>query len=268
MGLPKGVHEQRDFSVDNLSWDDLKKILDNSFDEIFVVNGKGIVIYVNEACERHYGLKPSEVIGKTVYYLVSEGYYSPALAPVVFHEKKTVTLEQITHLGKKLVVTATPVLNNKGEIEFVVMNSRDITHIEELKHGLEETKRLVEKYKQEVKELKQKELNFDGYIARSKKMRACLEIAQRVAPVDSTVLILGESGTGKNILAKYVHNMSTRKAGPFMSINCAAIPEQLLESELFGYCRGAFTGAEKSGKVGLVELAHGGTLFLELYAPS
>lgn len=258
-----GKLEQQNLQGNNLSWDDLKKILDNSFDEIFVVDGKGMVVYVNEACERHYGLKPSDVIGKTVHYLVNEGYYSPALAPVVFREKKTVTLEQVTNFGKKLVVTAVPILNNQGEIEFVVMNSRDITHIEQLKHDLDETRKLVEKYKQEVHELRQKEISFDGYIAHSKKMRACLQIAQRVAAVDSTVLILGESGTGKNVLAKFIHNHSTRKDGPFMSINCAAIPEQLLESELFGYCRGAFTGAEKSGKVGLVELADGGTLFLD-----
>lgn len=246
-----------------MTWEDLKKILDNSFDEIFVVDGKGMVVYVNEACERHYGLKPEQVIGKTVYYLVSEGYYSPALAPIVFREKKRVTLEQETNFGKKLVVTATPVLNDQGEIELVVMNSRDITQIENLKHDLEETKQLAQKYKQEVEELRQKELDNDGYIAQSRKMKSCIEMARRVAAVDSTVLLLGESGTGKNVMAKFIHNHSPRKHNRLVSINCAAIPEQLLESELFGYCRGAFTGAEKSGKVGLIELAHKGTLFLD-----
>lgn len=108
----------------NLSRDDLQQILDNSFDEIFVVNNKGIVVYVNDACERHYGLKPSDIIGKSIYSLSEEGYYAPAITPVVFAEKKRMTLEQQTNLGKKLVVTATPVIDDEDQIHFVVMNSR------------------------------------------------------------------------------------------------------------------------------------------------
>lgn len=246
-----------------LTKEDLKKILDNSFDEISVVNTKGIIVYVNEAGARNYGLTSAEMIGKTIYHLVNQGYYSPIIAPMVFKEKQRVTVEQQTVLGKKLVVTTTPVLNSEGEIEFIVFNSRDITQLEELKYNLEETKQLVAKHNQEVKELIKIEACFEGYIAQSNKMKECLAIAQRIAKVDSTVLVLGESGTGKNVMAKFIHNRSNRKEKSFININCAAIPEQLLESELFGYCRGAFTGAEKSGKVGLIELADKGTLFLD-----
>ena len=247
----------------NLNITDLRKILDNSFDEIFVVNGKGIVIYVNEACKKNYGLDPCEVIGKTVNYLVSEGYYSPALAPIVFRDKKTVTVEQETRSGIKLVVTATPVINNKGDVDFIVMNSRDITQIEQLKQDLYKTKKLVNLYKNKVDELVQQVSYFKGYSFTNQKMKTCLAMVQRVASVNSTVLILGESGIGKNVLAMDIHKMSPRKDGPFICINGATIPEHLLESELFGYCRGAFTGADKYGKVGLVELANGGTLFLD-----
>jgi PAS domain S-box-containing protein len=247
----------------SLNREDLLRILDNSFDEIFVVNGLGIVTYVNEACRKHYGLKPSEVIGKTVHYLLDEGYYSPALAPIVFRDKQTVTLEQETRSGVKLVVTATPVFNCNGEIDFIVMNSRNITQIENLKRDLDNTKKLVNHYKSKVDELIQQVSYFKGYTFRNKRMKMCLEMIQRVAKVNSTVLILGESGTGKNVLAMDIHKMSQRKEGPFICINGATIPEQLLESELFGYCRGAFTGADKYGKVGLVELANGGTLFLD-----
>lgn len=248
----------------SLSWDDLRKILDNSFDEIFVVNDKGVVTYVNDACERHYGLKPSEVIGKTVHYLESQGYYSPVLAPVVLQGKKRVTLEQETRFGKKLLVTCTPVFKNNGDIDLIVMNSRDITQIEQLKRDLDEAKKLVKEHKLEVEELKQKQINcFKEYTFLSKKMKNCMEMVQRVALVNSTVLILGESGTGKNVLANDIHKKSQRKDGPFICINSATIPEHLIESELFGYCRGAFTGADKYGKVGLVELADGGTLFLD-----
>lgn len=246
-----------------LNREDFKKILDNSFDEIFVVDSNCIVTYVNGACVKNYGLNPSEIIGKTIHHFISEGYYSPALAPFVFRDKKTVTIEQKTRSGITLVVTATPVFNNDGDIDFIVMNSRDITQIEQLKHDLNKTKKLVSHYKNKVDELVQPVSYFKGYSFTNSKMKSCLSLVQRVALVNSTVLILGESGTGKNVLAKDIHKMSPRKDGPFICINGATIPEHLLESELFGYCRGAFTGADKYGKVGLVELANGGTLFLD-----
>lgn len=241
----------------------LNEILNHSYDEIFVVNKKGVIIFVNDACERHYGLKPNEIIGKKIYSLIEDGYYNPAVAPIVFKEKKRVTVTQETHIGKKLVVTATPILNDAGDIELVIMNSRDITEIEELKCDLEETKKLVNLFEMEVKELRNKELKNSPLVIRSKSMEVCIELAQKVATTDSTILILGESGTGKNVMAKHIHDISNRKSGPLKTINCAAIPEQLLESELFGYHRGAFTGANQNGKIGLLELADKGTLFLD-----
>lgn len=246
----------------DLTLEEYKKIFENIYDEIFVINKDGIVVYINEACERNYGMKPSELIGKSIRQLASQGCYNPFIAPIVLKEKKRVTLEQETRMGIKLVVTATPVLDDHGEIQFVVMNGRDITQIADLKFDLQETEKLVKKFKNEIEELRKKELIYDNIIARSPEMEECLELSRRVASVDSTILILGESGTGKNVMAKYIHKMSQRKDGPFIHINCAAIPEQLLESELFGYCRGAFTGADKD-KMGLFELASGGTLFLD-----
>lgn len=252
-----------DINESCLNKEDLQKILDNSFDEIFVVDSNGIVTYVNQACIKNYGLNPSEIIGKTVHHLINEGYYSPALFPVVLKSKKIVTLEQKTRSGINLVVTATPVFNSVGDIDFIVMNSRDISQIEQLKQDLDKTKKLVNLYKDKVDELVQQVSYFKGYSFTNKKMQSCLSMVQRVSLVNSTVLILGESGTGKNVIAMDIHKMSPRKDGPFICINAATIPEHLLESELFGYCRGAFTGADKYGKVGLVELADGGTLFLD-----
>lgn len=105
--------------------------------------------------------------------------------------------------------------------------------------------------------------NEDQYLARSESMRECIELARKVSFADSTILILGETGTGKSALARYIHQISQRKDGPFHTINCAAIPDHLLESELFGYQAGAFTGANAKGKEGLIELADNGTLFLD-----
>lgn len=240
----------------------LRKIVDNSYDEIFVIDANGKILYVNDVSIENYGLKPSEIIGKSVWWFYEQGYCIPT-TPVALREKKRVTLETETSIGKKLVVTSTPVLDSKGNVEVVVANSRDITQIDKIKQNYEQTKQLLLKYKQEVVELRNKELLNCDFVAHSKKMQNLGELAQRVAPVDTTVLIVGESGTGKGVMAKYIHKMSKRQAGSFMSINCAAIPEQLLESELFGYAPGAFTGADKSGKLGLIELANIGTLFLD-----
>lgn len=241
----------------------LKKILDHSYDEIFVTDKNGITIYVNEACKRNYGVAPEQLIGQQAGQMAFEGLCFPAITPTIMREKKRVTLEQETITGRKIVTTAEPVFDENGELEFIIMNVRDIHQIDEIKHNLDKTLELVEKYKQEVEELRRREFKNDDLVARDKVMLDVLELAQRIAPVDSNVLILGESGTGKGVLAKHIHKMSSRKDGPFININCAAIPDQLLESELFGYAPGTFTGADKKGKMGLIELASGGTLFLD-----
>lgn len=247
----------------DLSWEDLKLILDNSFDEIFVIDPNGNTIYVNEACQRHYGAEPAELIGKPVQYVEEQGYCIPVLAPVFLKKKQRITLEQYTVFGKTLTVTSTPVFKKNGELRFLVLNSRDITDINCLRNDLEISKKMVEQYRNETKELKKTELEFAGIIAESPNMLNCLSLARRMGSVDANILILGESGVGKNVIANYIHKVSTRRKGLMMHINCASIPENLLESELFGYCKGAFSGAVGNGKKGLVELAHKGTLFLD-----
>lgn len=242
----------------------LKKILDNIHDEILVNDSEGYVIYVNDAIERHCGLKPEEIIGGGPWRMAEKGYCFPAITPIILRDKKPVTLEQKTNLGIKLVATGIPVFDDKGKLELIVQTYRDITQLEETKKDLEETKELMFKYKQEVVELrKKKNMLLEDMIAHSEKTRDLLELAHKAAGVDSNILILGESGTGKSLIAQHIHKMSSRKKGPFITINCAAIPEELLESELFGYVPGAFTGANRQGKVGLIELSNEGTLFLD-----
>lgn len=241
----------------------LPKILDASFDEIFVIDSKGVVIYVNKACERHYGLTTSEFIGKSSYELAAKGFWYPSVTPQILRNKKRISLIQETLIGVKLLVTATPVLDEKGNVSMIVMNARDVTELIKLKKQVNETTNLAEKYKTEADEFRKRELDTDNFIISSREMENVFEMAKRVATVDSNVLILGESGTGKSFLAKWIHKMSKRCKGPFVTLNCASIPEQLFESELFGYTPGAFTGANKYGKTGLIELADKGTLFLD-----
>ena len=252
---------QLDF--DQLDFDTLKKILDNSHDEIYVTDAEGTVIYVNNACEKHYGVKQSDIIGKSSKEIGERKYWSPRVSPLVFKKNQSITLEQKTCLGKTLLTTATPIFDENGNIEFIIENSRDITETDGIKHELEMSKQLLKRYKLEVEELRKKEIETPGFVCYSKKMRNILELAQRIARINSTVLLLGESGTGKGVLAKFIHKNSSQSDGPFIAINCAAIPSELMEAELFGYSGGSFTGASEKGKIGLIELANGGTLFLD-----
>ena len=245
------------------NYDALKKILDHSYDEIYVTNAEGIVIYVNSAVERHCGVKAEEIIGKSSQEITDSNLWGPRVSPIAIERKRSFTLEQTTRTGKTLLTTATPIWGEDGNLEFVVENSRDITETQGIKHELDKSIKLLKRYKYEVEVLRKKELHHPDFICKSKKMTDLLEMAQRIAGVESTVLLQGESGTGKGLVAKYIHKNSLRKDGPFIPINCASIPSELMEPELFGYAKGAFTGASESGKMGLIEVASEGTLFLD-----
>ncbi|TRM10513.1 AAA family ATPase [Lentibacillus cibarius] len=229
----------------------LKRVLDYSTDEIYIIDRNHKIVYVNKVCERHYGVDPSTIIGRDNKELFDEGYWGPSITPIVFEKKQPVHIIQDTYLGAKLMTTAIPVLKD-DEIEFVIFTSQEIHHY-----------RMMEKPTTILNQEKNAPGKHPTFIANSPEMKKTLKFCQKIAVVNSTVLIKGESGTGKSILANYIHQLSTKRDGPFFTISCASIPEELLESELFGYVPGAFTGAKKSGKQGLIELADKGTLFLD-----
>ncbi|MDL0209615.1 sigma 54-interacting transcriptional regulator, partial [Clostridioides difficile] len=202
--------------------------------------------------------------GKNVSFLEDSGYSTKSPIPIVLKTKTKFSLEQDTQTGKKLIITATPIFDENGHLEFTVENCRDITELNNIKNKLEDTKKQVKKYKSEVETLYRTALRIeDTVIMDGIVMRPIINTVNHVSKTDVSVLLLGESGTGKSSLARYIHHNSNRSNGPFITINCATISPQLLESELFGYTSGAFTGASTKGKVGLVELANGGTLFLD-----
>ncbi|HBH0786079.1 sigma-54 interaction domain-containing protein, partial [Clostridioides difficile] len=214
--------------------------------------------------EENYGLKKEDILGKNVSFLEDSGYSTKSPIPIVLKTKTKFSLEQDTQTGKKLIITATPIFDENGNLEFTVENCRDITELNNIKNKLEDTKKQVKKYKSEVETLYRTALRIeDTVIMDGIVMRPIINTVNHVSKTDVSVLLLGESGTGKSSLARYIHHNSNRSNGPFITINCATISPQLLESELFGYTSGAFTGASTKGKVGLVELANGGTLFLD-----
>lgn len=230
----------------------LQKILDNSPNEFYVLDKDARIVYINKACERHYGIKLKDVVGKLNDELISKEYWKPLILPRLFKEKKSVIMKQVSYVGKEIITTAIPLLNDQQEIELIITTSQDASY-----------KDLYIPDEQEINEADQAAIYKNNIITNNKEMSNIVKICEKVAKVDATVLIQGESGTGKGVIAKYIHQKSSRNKAPFLSLNCATIPEELLESELFGYKDGAFTGATKGGKQGLLELADGGTVFLD-----
>jgi PAS domain S-box-containing protein len=227
-----------------------------------VTDGEGKTLRVNSACERFYGIPAEELIGKHVSDLEREGVFSPSITPLVLKLREPITLVQTTKNGRRIVATANPIFDADGKIVRIVTNSRDVTDFHNLKTRLSETEDLVNLYLDEIRTLRQEHLKMEDIVVKSETMRRVVETVKRVASFDSTVLLQGESGTGKDIVAKMIHRLSSRASRPFIKVNCGAIPEALMESEFFGYVPGAFTGAHRNGKAGMIELANKGTLFL------
>ena len=239
-----------------------KQILNTSYDGIYVTDSYGKALYVNEAYFQITGLEHEDVFGKTLDELINGGYIKSSVAKRVLQSKESTTIVQ--EIGsKQVIITGTPLLNEHGEVVLIVINIRDISELNFLREKYEAAQRLSEQYYSELAELRLQQLNMRQIVAKSKKMHDLIQLAMRVSRVDSTVLIKGESGVGKGVFAEMIHNAGLRSTKPFIHINCASIPENLMEAEFFGYEKGAFTGAKDQGKTGLFEIAHEGTIFLD-----
>ena len=243
---------------------ELEAIIESSFDGIGVIDADGTLLRVNKAYRQISGLtREDSGVGRNIRELEKKRHVYPAVGLMVFEEKKAVTIKQKIKTGKEVLITGNPVFDENGNVFKVICNIRDMTELSNLKAQAEDYKSFKERYCSELQELRAKQLAHDHIVAQSPGMNRVLELAQRVALVDSNVLITGETGVGKEIIAKIIHKTSPRTDGPFVKINCGAIPENLLESELFGYVDGAFTGARKGGKVGIFEYCNKGSVLLD-----
>ncbi|GED67203.1 RNA polymerase subunit sigma-54 [Brevibacillus reuszeri] len=239
----------------------LEGIIDTSRDHLLITDGEGYIQLVGDSCYEMYGLEKEQLLGRNVIQLEKEKIFSPSVTRKVIEARTPQTTMQDIPGGKKLMVTAYPVWNDDGSLHSVISYSHDLTEIMELKHRYESLTEQLKQFETEIEELREK--NNEGFVAVSQPMQVIERLIKKVAVVDSTVLILGESGVGKNVIAKEIHRHSRRAGGQFVEINCGSIPEGLLESELFGYEAGSFTGAGKNGKPGIIELANQGTLLLD-----
>jgi PAS domain S-box-containing protein len=229
----------------------LEIVFDNVYNGIYLVDGRGITLAVNRTFEEMSGIRSEELVGRSLYELVGkDNYFTGSASLLVIERKAPVTATYSTSTGRKLLVKGRPIFDARGEIRYIVNTIWDLT---------------VVQYQQAIDDDTARDhlVAEEDMIACSAAMQQVIDVALRVAPSDSTLLITGETGVGKSLLARLIHRASSRRERPLMQINCAAIPEALLESELFGYEAGAFTGADRKGKPGLFELAGGGTVFLD-----
>ncbi|UFJ39350.1 sigma 54-interacting transcriptional regulator [Brevibacillus humidisoli] len=226
-------------------------ILDALYDGVVVIDKAGIVRYVNEANRRITGLAPEDVLGQ---YVTDAVPFSRLLHTLKTGEAQTGVKTKV--LDREVISNITP-LAHRGKRIGALSLFRDVTELRQLTEQLQvaaETIRTMQ-----VQTFEPDGVLFGRHLKREQMWR----LAQKASLIPSPVLLIGESGTGKEVLARYIHASSERREKPFLAVNCAAIPESLLESELFGYEEGAFTGARKGGRPGLFEMAEGGTLFLD-----
>lgn len=249
--------------IDERVKQELKAVLDCIQDGIFITDGDGTILMLNKASVNFCPYTEEELVGRNMRDLVKEHMFDDALSIQAIETGRKVSAIQkgVTH-KYDLLVTAVPCFKG-NEITRVILTERDITELNQLKATLEKNIEINRRYEEEMDYYREQNLLQGKLIYKSRSMNELVSSISKIAPIDATVLIQGESGTGKSLIAKLIHENSHRKKGPFMEINCGAIPENLLESELFGYEKGAFTGATEKGKIGLFELASGGTLFLD-----
>lgn len=242
---------------------ELSTIIKSSYDGVLVTDENGVVLKANKACERMLGVSEEQLLNKSLHGSDSYSQYLNPVIEKIFKLRSPITSLENTPTNNALLITANPVFDEQSKINRIVINVRDMTELNQLRNQLKYTKGLSDQYHNELTELRNKYVLEPDIIAQSHKMRELISMVTRIAKFDSTVLLLGESGVGKEVIAKMLHDNSSRRKHPFVKINCGAIPENLLEAELFGYEGGSFTGASKGGKIGLFETANKGTVLLD-----
>ncbi|NLK36333.1 MAG: sigma 54-interacting transcriptional regulator [Gracilibacteraceae bacterium] len=239
------------------------EILGAIHDDFVIIDNKGVIIKVLDNFDKMYGIPGEEAIGKTIFEMEERKIFNPSVAIRVFRSGKAETMLQLTGANKYLMCTAIPIKGPDNEIIKIISYTRDVTKYETLKSEYNKLSETLEKYSAELEHFRSSRNAHPSIIGSSNAIKNIIETVDKVSKFDANILFTGESGVGKTMFAKLTHSQSSRKDGPFIEINCGAIPDNLLESELFGYEKGAFTGANKEGKIGLIELANNGTLFLD-----
>lgn len=246
--VAKAVYELRIYLDREEKYEMIQAILNCASNGIFAVDSQGAISVANPLARKYLQIHGADGSGKSIKELLPQ---SKLLSTIATGQPAADDFISIGNV--ELVMNSAPVIVD-GEILGAVATVQEVGQIQDLDHKIR--KKMLHKGHTAQK-------TFADIIGSSAVMRECKKAAQNFARVDSTILILGKTGTGKEVFAQSIHNASRRAANPFVAVNCAALPSSLLESELFGYTKGAFTGARNEGKPGIFELAHTGTIFLD-----
>ncbi|MEG1990819.1 MAG: sigma 54-interacting transcriptional regulator, partial [Christensenella sp.] len=241
----------------------LDVVIGGSYDGIYITDGSANTLMVNSSYEALSGLSREDVLGKNMRDLVDDDIINVSGTLMAIKTREPVTLEQEFKTGKRAVITSTPTLDEAGEVIMVITNVRDVTELYELKTRLKQNEKQTEKNVSELEAMRREVIGDGELIVNDAAMLSMMRLIDRVSGLDTTVLLSGETGVGKDRIASYIYRKSKRAKERFIKVNCGAIPSALIESELFGYARGAFTGANREGKMGLFEVADKGTIFLD-----
>ena len=262
------------FKNTHLTLDQIIPILNVITDAVFIDDADGVCQWCNDACEEMYNIEYDEIVGRHVEDLEKSGIFTPSVTRRVLEEKREITIIHENRFGRRLLTTGSPVFvpMTSGEwvaagegrysrtIAFVLTTSRDITQISTVQEQPDTPgSALLKARNLDVPE----DVGSSFIVSESEAMHNVMALTKKLASVNTTVLITGESGVGKGLIARRLHEEGVRWKKPFVTVNCGAIPENLIESELFGYVAGAFTGSRSDGKQGLFEAAQDGTIFLD-----
>ncbi|OPJ65939.1 sigma 54-interacting transcriptional regulator [Clostridium chromiireducens] len=237
----------------------LNTVIETAYDGMVIIDKAGIITMMSNAYTDFLGIKREDAIGKHVSEVIEN-----TRMPIVLETGKEEVAQLHRIKGNYMIASRIPIIKN-GEIIGVVgkVLFRNVKELNSLYKKISVIEKELANYKSKLKELNTASYSLENIIGESDTILLAKAIVQKAAHTSSNVLILGESGTGKEIFAHAIHSESNRHEGPFVKVNCAAIPSDLLESELFGYEAGAFTGAKKEGKIGKFEIANEGTIFLD-----
>ena len=234
-------------------------------DDMMLTDANGIILRVSENYEKNFGFTHNSIVGKSAFDLETDGTFTPCISAEVIRKKKKITTTQtINKLYKNVMTVGIPLFDNSGELKYAVcFNTVSMEQINAIQNKYRHMQESLQQYTAEIAELRTRATSTGELVFRSSSMQRLWTLMQNTANTKANILITGETGVGKSAIAKTIHKMSNRANGPFIEVNCAVLHENLIESELFGYEKGAFTGASTAGKIGKIELSNHGTLFLD-----
>ena len=233
-------------------------------DDMMLSDADGTILRVSETYEQNFGFAHNSIVGKSAFDLETAGVFTPCVTAEVIRQKKKITTTQtINYTHKNVMTVGIPLFDNNGVLKYAVcFNTVSMEQINAIHQNYRHLQDSLQQYSQEIAELRLR-ATATNLVVKSHAMQRLWTLIQNTANTKANILITGETGVGKSAVAKAIHALSNRANGPFIEVNCAVLHENLIESELFGYEKGAFTGAASGGKIGKIELANHGTLFLD-----